>query len=131
MDAKGVQAITLRNASGINHSGNSEPDRTLTKTFLIVMIPHTLNSQKHHVCTIKLISHKIRYPSPTLTSISTRLVKLFGGHSFVYTHVNSSAGRNSSEKLMDADELWRSVEEYEEHNESIKQEYRSRQRFIE
>ena len=36
-----------------------------------------------------------------------------------------------NEKLMDADELWRSVEEYEEHNESIKQEYQNRQRFIE
>ena len=36
-----------------------------------------------------------------------------------------------NEKLMDADELWRSVEEYEEYNESIKREYRSRQRFIE
>ena len=35
-----------------------------------------------------------------------------------------------NEKLMDADELWRSVEEYEEYNESIKREYRSRQRFI-
>lgn len=35
-----------------------------------------------------------------------------------------------NEKSMDADGLWRSVEEYEEHNESIKQEYRNRQRFI-
>ena len=36
-----------------------------------------------------------------------------------------------NEKSMDADDLWRSVEEYEEHNESIKQKYRNRQRFIE
>ena len=38
---------------------------------------------------------------------------------------------HGNEKSMDADGLWRSVEEYEEHNESIKQEYRNRQRFIE
>ena len=37
----------------------------------------------------------------------------------------------SNEKLMIADELWRSVGEYEEQNESVKQDYRNRQRFIE
>ena len=36
----------------------------------------------------------------------------------------------SNEKLMDAGELWRSVGEYEDQNEWIKRDYRSRQRFI-
>jgi hypothetical protein len=37
----------------------------------------------------------------------------------------------SNEKLMDAGELWRSVGEYEDQNEGMKRDYRSRQRFIE
>jgi len=36
----------------------------------------------------------------------------------------------SNEKLMDAGELWRSVSEYEEKNEGIKKDYRSRQKFV-
>lgn len=36
----------------------------------------------------------------------------------------------SNETLMDADKLWRSVGEYEEKNEGIKKDYRSRQKFV-
>jgi len=36
----------------------------------------------------------------------------------------------SNETIMKADELWRSVNEYEEQNENNKQDYRSRQKFI-
>lgn len=36
----------------------------------------------------------------------------------------------SNEKLMDAEKLWRSVSEYEEKNEGIKKDYRSRQKFV-
>jgi len=36
----------------------------------------------------------------------------------------------SNEKLMDAGELWRSVGEYEDQNESVKKDYCSRQRFV-
>ena len=36
----------------------------------------------------------------------------------------------SNEIIMKTDELWRSVNEYEEQNENNKQDYRSRQKFI-
>jgi hypothetical protein len=36
----------------------------------------------------------------------------------------------SNHTVMTADKLWRSVDEYEEQNEGMKRDYRSRQRFI-
>ena len=82
------------------------------------------------------------YPSSSLRtvynpySISNRIL---GVDDILVNFVMGTSGWKSesgdydglvNETLMDADELWRSVEEYKEHNESIKQEYRNRQRFI-
>jgi hypothetical protein len=63
--------------------------------------------------------------------ISSRILSVDDIHvNFVMDTDGGDYGR-SNETLMDAGELWRSMEEYETHNEGIKRDYRSRQRFIE
>ena len=93
MDSNGVKEMIFLSAAGINHKCRNVPARIVTNTFLIVMIPHTLKSQKLHVWIIKLISHRIRYPNATLINIAIRPGALFGGHNFVCSSVKSSAGR--------------------------------------
>ena len=67
MEEKGVKRITTLIQSGINQSGIMEPDNTLINTFLIVMMLHTLISQKESICVAKLIVHKTPYPNNALS----------------------------------------------------------------